>query len=316
MTLSNNGNAFKKPLWILFAILVGHQIINAAAFPVAKIGLFQFDPLVYAFYRFLFCTLGYLPFLIFIRRQTPIARKDRWKIFGIGLLLIPFNQVLFLIGQKMTSAGHASVLFATTPIFVYLLAIKFLGEKLTAVRSTGILIALTGVMIILFSGKIRFGSEYLIGDLLVLVAVMAWAAAMVAGKPLASRYGAFRVMGTALGYGSLVYMPFGMIMAVRYDYQNINYQGWLSIVYMAVVVSIFGYVIWYWVLKYLEASQVAVLQNIQPVAATAMAAVMLGEPITPNLIVGGIIVIGGVILAQVRTGGKVLAFDDKVIISK
>ncbi len=316
MPVSDNGNSFKGPLWLLFAILVGHQIINAAAFPVAKIGLFQFDPLVYAFYRFLFCTLGYLPFLIFIRHKTPIARKDRLKIFGIGLLLIPFNQVLFLMGQKMTSAGHASLLFATTPVFVYLLAIKFLGEKLTAIRSTGILIALTGVLVILFSGRIRFGSEYLIGDLLVLVAVMAWAAATVAGKPLASRYGAFRVMGTGLVYGSLVYMPFGLIVAVRYDYQNINYQGWLSIVYMAVVVSIFGYVVWYWVLKYLEASQVAVLQNIQPVAATALAAMMLGEPITPTLIVGGIIVIGGVILAQVRIGGKALTFDDKVITSK
>ena len=123
-------------------------------------------------------------------------------------------------------------------------------------------------------------------------------------------------MGTGLVYGSLVYMPFGLIVALRYDYQYINYQGWLSIVYMAVVVSIFGYVIWYWVLKYLEASQVAVLQNIQPVAATALAAVMLGEPITPNLIVGGIIVIAGVVLAQIRNGGKVMAFDDKVITSK
>jgi drug/metabolite transporter (DMT)-like permease len=309
---SNNPvNVFKGPLWLLYTILVVHQIINAAAFPVAKIGLAQFDPLVYAFFRFLFCTLGYLPFLILNGNKTAIARGDRLKIFGIGLLLIPFNQVLFLVGQKLTSAGHASLLFATTPVFVYVLAIRFLKERLIFLRSLGIFIALGGVAIILFSGRIRFGQEFLVGDLLVLLAVMAWAGATVAGKPLASRYGAFRVMGTAMVYGSLVYMPFGFIFALHSDYQGVNHIGWLSILYMAVVVSIFGYVVWYWVLKFLEASQVAVLQNIQPVIATALAAVFLGEPVTLTLIVGGIIVIAGVILSQLRPGVFRWLFVDK-----
>lgn len=307
----NSANKFKGPLWSLYTILVVHQIVNAAAFPVAKVGLAQFDPLVYAFFRFSFCTLGYLPFLILNGATVKIPRADRLKIFGIGLLLVPLNQLLFLTGQKLTSAGHASLLFATTPIFVYMLAIRFLKEKLTTLRSLGILVALSGVLIILFSGGIRFGLEFLEGDLLVLMAVMAWAGATVAGKPLASRYGAFRVMGTAMVYGSLVYMPFGVVIALHADYSAANYIGWLSIVYMAIVVSIFGYVVWYWVLKFLEASQVAVLQNIQPIIATALAAMFLGEPVTVTLVTGGIIVIAGVVLSQLKPGLFRWPFDDK-----
>lgn len=288
------------PVWLLFSILTVHQIFTAATFPVAKIGLAQFDPLVYAFYRFLFCSLAFIPILIRQNVKSKISGPDKWKLFWIGMLLIPFNQVLYLIGQKMTSAGHASLMFATVPVFVYILAIKYLNEKMSVLRSLGIIVALVGVMIVLFSGKLKFGQEYLTGDLLILVAVIAWAIATVVGKPLATKYGAFRTTGTALVFGSLVYLPFGAIWAIRFDYSSVNYIGWLSVLYMAIVVSVIIYVAWYWILKYLAASRVAVLQNVQPIIATALAAIMIGETVTASFIIGGIIVIFGVVLSQIR----------------
>ncbi len=289
-----------RPLWFVFGVLVFHQVISACAFPFAKIGLNQLDPLVYAFYRFAISSAIYIPVLFRQNRKSKIVRRDHLKLFGIGLLLIPINQLVFLIGQSLTSAGHSSLLFATTPVFIYLLAIFFLNEKATLLRSVGIIVALIGVYIILSGGNIRFGREYFLGDILVLLAVVAWAAATVMGKPLARRYGAFRVTGSALVYGSLVYLPFGLYQALRADYSAVNWQGWFSVGYMAIVISTGAYVLWYWVLKYLEASRAAIMQNLQPIVATAVAAFLLSEPITGSLILGGVIVIGGVILTEIR----------------
>lgn len=221
------------------------------------------------------------------------------KIILAGLIIIPFNQVLYLLGQSKTSAAHSSLLFATIPIFLYILAILFLNEKPTFRRTIGILVASTGVFIILGGGKVEFGSEYLTGDLLILIAVLAWAIGTVILKPMAVKYGAFRVTGLALVSGSIVYFPYGLYKALEYSTLSITIIGWLSIFYMAVMVSIIAYFLWYWTLKYMEASRIAALHNIQPIIATIVAAFLLGEIISGTFVLGGCIAIAGVILTEI-----------------
>ncbi len=297
--MSDDSIISKKPLWFLYSMVLLHQLLGSLAFPFAKIGLNEIDPFVYAFFRFGLSTIILLPILYFLHKKQKIIWKDRLKIIGAGLIIIPFNQVLFLIGQSKTSASHSSLLFATIPIFLYVLAIIFLKEKATIRRTIGIIIATGGVFIILSGGNIEFGSEYLIGDLLILIAVLAWAVGTIILKPMAVKYGAFRVTGLALIYGSLVYFPYGFNRTINYPMANISINGWLSIVYMAVFVSIVAYFLWYWTLKYMEASRVAVLHNIQPIIATIVAALILGEIISGTFILGGCIAIAGVILTEI-----------------
>ncbi len=276
-----------------------HQVLAAFAFPFAKIGLNEIDPYVFAFFRFTLSTMVLIPILYFLHKKQKIIWKDRIKIIIAGLTIIPFNQLLFLIGQSKTSAAHSSLLFATIPIFLYILAIIFLGEKVTFRRSTGILVASGGVFIILSGGKVEFGVEYLVGDLIILIAVFAWAVGTVIIKPLAIKYGAFRVIGLALTYGSIVYFPYGLFKVFNNSLTNITLIGWSSIIYMAIIMSIVAYFLWYWVLKYMEASRIAVLHNIQPIIATAVAAVLLGEIISGTFVLGACIAVGGVVLTEI-----------------
>lgn len=229
-----------------------------------------------------------------------MPKKDHIRIFLIGILVIIFNQALFIFGQSMTSASHSSLLFATLPIFIYGLAIIFLGEKPTIRRTAGILIAAVGVYIILAGGKVRFGAEYLVGDAFVLMAVVAWAVATVMVKPLAIKYGAFRVIGLALVYGSVVYAPCGLYRALQHDFSGVTWVGWVSLAYLVLIISILAYFLWYWVLKYMEASRLAVIQNIQPIIASAVAVVLLSETISRAFVIGGIVVITGVILTEIK----------------
>jgi drug/metabolite transporter (DMT)-like permease len=286
--------------WFLYLVIIIQQVLAAMAFPVARLGLNDIDPFVYAFFRFAISSIIYIPILLYLRRNGKIQFSDNLKIFLIGIILILLNQVVFLVGQSKTTAGHSSLLFATIPIFVYILAIIFLNEKATIRRTLGILIAAGGVYIILSNGAVGFGGEFLLGDLLVLGAVIAWAVCTVMAKPLIEKYGAFRVVGLALVYGSFVYLPYGLYRTMSVELSAISGRAWFSIFYLAGGVSVLAYFLWYWVLKYMEASRLAVVQNIQPVMAIAVASVMLAETISRHFVIGGIIVLFGVILNELK----------------
>jgi len=115
--MSANSVISRRPLWFLYSMVLLHQLLAAFAFPFAKLGLNELDPLVYAFFRFSLSSMIFLPILYFLHNKQLIIRKDRLKIIIAGLIIIPFNQVLFLVGQSKTSASHSSLLFATIPTF-------------------------------------------------------------------------------------------------------------------------------------------------------------------------------------------------------
>jgi len=293
------GSSVKKSFGLLILALLGQQFLGALTFPVARFGLDIIEPFTFAFYRFVISSVVLLSIVRFTRYEKPIEKKDYLKIVGIGFLIIPFNQLMYLYGQSLTGAGHASLLFATTPIWIFLAALIHLKERLVLRRAVGIVIALTGVIVIMTTGAIKISTEYLWGDLIVLVAVWAWAYYTILGKPLVRKYGALRVTAYALASGSALYFPFGLYFASRFDYSATSTAGWLSVLYVALGVSVVAYVLWYWVLKYLEASRIAVYHNLQPIIATFVAWLWLGEQPGLAFIFGGVVVLIGVIVAEV-----------------
>jgi len=213
-------------------------------------------------------------------------------------VIILFNQTLYLYGQKLTTASHAALLFSTTPIFVYLMAIPRLGESWSYVKGAGIGLAVIGSAIIVFENGLEFDYNILKGDLIIMVPVVAWAYYTVWGKPLVEKYGAFRVTAYALGSGTLAYFPFGLYRLIAADMTRVDTYGWLSILYLALITSVFGYSVWYWLLKYMEASRASVMVNVQPVIAGILGFYILGETITIQFVIGGVIILAGVAVTQ------------------
>ena len=284
--------------FLLISALVLQQLFGGLTFPISKYGLEQIEPFTFAFYRFVI-SAAILFVIVRMRSHTlPISRPDRWRIVGLGVLIIPFNQAMYLYGQRLTAAGHGALLFATSPLWIFLAAVIHLREKLFWRRVVGIVIGIAGVVTIMWAGAKHFGSHYLMGDIIILIAVLAWVYYTILGKPLARKYGALRVTAYALGSGTLLYIPFGLYRALEFNYAHVTMGGWLAVLYLATGTSVLSYVLWYWVLKYMEASRIAVFQNLQPVLAAAVAYVMLGEEITLNFVVGSIIALAGVIIAE------------------
>jgi drug/metabolite transporter (DMT)-like permease len=178
------------------------------------------------------------------------------------------------------------------------LAIIHLKERPHWRRTLGVVIATAGVLGILWSGLADVGTEYLLGDLIILVSVAAWGYYTVLGKPLVRKYGALRITAYALAFGSALYLPFGSYFAINYDYSQANIYAWGSVVYMSIGLSVIVYVMWYWLLKHLDASRIAVYHNVQPIIASAVAYFYLGEPLSTGFVIGGLVVVSGVIVTE------------------
>ena len=295
---SKNNSADKTSTGFVVGVLVFQQTMAALAFPISKYGLKIIEPFTFGFYRFIVSSLVLLAINRFLNHSIPIEKKDYWKIWGLGILIIPLNQLAYLYGQSMTSSGHGAILFATTPIWIFLIAQFILKEKLIIRRAIGIVIAVIGVIVLMTGGAVKLGTEYLFGDLLILLAVLTWAFYTIFGKELVRKYGAIRITAYALSSGTVLYIPFGAYFASKLDYAAVTTGGWMAVLYMAVGTSVIAYGLWYWALKYMDASRMAVFHNIQPVIATIVAYIWLGEPLGIEFIVGGVIVLGGVILAE------------------
>jgi len=301
--VKRHGEGDISPAFV-FSVLLVQQTIGALCFPISKYGLEYIDAFVFAFYRFVISSIVLFAFVKLKRHAIPIDRKDYPKIIGLGALIIPFNQTLYLWGQSMTAAGHGAFLFATVPIWIFLLAITYLKEKATWQRTLGVLVALAGVIIIMTSGETEVSREYLLGDVIILVAVVAWAGYTVFGKPLVQKYGALRVTAYSLISGSIIYFPYGLYVSVRFDHSSPPLAAWGSVLFMAIGTSFVAYVLWYWVLKHMEASRIAVLNNFQPVLASVVAYFWLGEPLGATFIVGGLVILAGVLVAEWKRSKK------------
>jgi len=294
-----------SPATVVISALLLHQLLSALTFPIAKFGLDLIEPFTFAFYRFVVSSLVLMAIVRMQKNNLPIVRKDYIKIIGLGFLIIPFNQVVFLYGQSLTAAGHGALLFATVPIWVFLAALIHLKERFIIRRAVGVVVGLIGVIVVMTSGSIEIGNKYLVGDAIIIVAVVAWAYYTIWGKPLVEKYGALRITAYTLTSGSVLYFPFGLYQAINFDYSGVTFGAWLSVLYVALGTSVVAYVLWYWALGQRDASKVVVYQNIQPVIAAAVAYVFLGEPIGWSFVIGGAIVLTGVIITEVERDNHV-----------
>lgn len=287
--------------WVLFSVAAIQQILMSGTYISARYVLQQIDPFAVAFLRFVLAAAILYPIgLIFSRQPNaiPITTRDKKLIVILGLVIIIGNQTMYLCGQKLTSAAHGALLFSITPMLVYIMAMRHLKETWSHWRGIGIVLTVWGSALIVFGDSNHLNHGTIAGDMIIIIAVIAWAIYTVYGKPLVEKYGAFRVTAYALASGTVFYLPFGLYRLVTADMSQVDSYGWIAIVYMAIITSVIGYSVWYWLLKYMEASRAVVLTSIQPIAAGLLGIYLLKEPLTPVFITAGLVVITGVVITQ------------------
>ena len=213
---------------------------------------------------------------------------------GLGFFGFSVYNVTLNAGEIGVTAGAASFLIASAPVFIALLAAGLLGERLTAWGWGGIFVSFLGVALISLGDEA--GLRFNAWALLVLVAAIATAIYSVMQKGYLKKYGALRFTTYAIWAGTtlmLVYTP-GLFS----DLQTASAEATWAIVYMGLFPGAIGYVCWSYVLSRLPASVAGSYLYFIPALATLIAWVWLGEVPGWSALIGGVLVIIGVIVVN------------------
>lgn len=294
---------------LLLPALGLNVLIASGTFLVAKAAVREIPPLTLALLRFVLATAVLWPLTRALRPGVRIAREDRGRILLLGVLAIPLNQGLFLLGMKWASASHASLLYGLTPAFVALATAVATRVAPGPRTAAGIVLAFAGVLVLMLQRGLHFDRHSVAGDAIVLVAVIAWALYLAAARGVILRYGPLVVTSEALAVGTLTYLPIGIVAAWRFDPHSVTPSGWAGLAYLAWLTSGVNYVIWFWGIEHIRPTSIALLTNLQPVVTAVMAWALLHEALPPGFALAAALVLGGVWLAQSGRSGAAPRLD-------
>jgi drug/metabolite transporter (DMT)-like permease len=278
-------------------LMLAHVSITGCGYVIVKLGLGEFDPLPFAFWRFV-TGLAALGIIVLVLRCWPKIEKGDWpRVIALALLAVPVNQLVYLIGMRWTVPSHASLLYGATAAFALLMSAAAGYEKLRVYKFVAIALALAGLAIVMLQpGTSVLDHEHLFGDILVFCAVIFWAGYTVVAKPIVKKYGALPLTTFCLILGTLMVLPFVVPAALAADYSRVTKIGVFAVIYSGVMLTAVAYTIWFALVKLIDPSQVAILTAPQPIVATTISSIVIGEVIGLPLVLGGVLVIGGVVM--------------------
>jgi drug/metabolite transporter (DMT)-like permease len=268
---------------------------------VTKLGVASLDGFALALLR----TIASIPFAVLIialmRLPLPWRGRDKLLIVGVGITGVIGFPVLFTLGVALTTAGHAAVVTAATPIFVGLL--ESLVSRVLPTRRwwIGVTIAFAGAVILIAEaiGLEGSGATWQ-GDLLVAAGGLAAASSFVMGARLTPRYGAVGVTMWGVVIATVTLLPFLGAVYGSVDWAAVQPAGWFAVVYLSAGSTIVAYITWIYALSRGGIARMSVYQFFLPVVGVAFAAIFLAEPLTPPLLVATVVILVGVGLVQRR----------------
>jgi drug/metabolite transporter (DMT)-like permease len=295
---SSNGTAHLPSSFILAISLAAMLAMWSFNYVAGKTALRYFDGLTLAVFRIEIAGAIFLPIYFLRKKRSVLRRRDVWTLSYLGWLLCA-NQLFFTVGLAYTTSGHSAMILAIGPILVLLLARAMRIEALTAGKIVGMALAFTGAIILAAENGFDLRrSPTLSGDLLTLLGTTCFTFYAVFSKRVASKYDSIEMNAVNCFASAAVLLPLAALRAAHFDWKSIPWEGWMGLVYMAAISSVAAYTLFYWALRYMEASRVAAVNYFQPVGAILVAAIFLGEAPTRYLLLGGVLILLGVYLAE------------------
>ncbi|WP_206340353.1 EamA family transporter [Blastococcus litoris] len=245
--------------------------------------------------RFLLAGLVLLTALLLLRGRAAFAmtRPQLVTAAVTGLFLLVGGNGLVAVAEQDVDSGLAALLIAGTPLWVVLLR-ALLRDRPSGATVAGLLIGLVGVAVLLLPG-VRGAAE--LGPLLlVCLSSLLWSVGTVLAtrRPMPADPFAATVVEMAVGGTAMVALGSLGGEWGRLELSGTEPSSWVAFAYLVLVGSVLGYSAYVWLLARAPLSLATTYAYVNPAVAVALGAIFLAEPLTPNVLVGGVVIIGAV----------------------
>ena len=232
---------------------------------VGKITLTHFTALTLASFRLQISALVLLSLYFSRRNRTPLNRRDLWTFAYLGFFGYAINQGGFVTGLSLTTSEHSVIIVALGPILILAMARAMGLETLTPGKVFGMLISFCGVILLETDSGSPLHSPLLLGDLISLAGTLGYSIYTVLAKRVARTYDTISINAFSATVGAIVWLPVALRQGGRLNWAGVGLPGWAGLLYMVLFSSVGGYLLFYWLLRHMEASRVVVVNYFQPV---------------------------------------------------
>jgi drug/metabolite transporter (DMT)-like permease len=310
------------------AFLVTNLIWGAAG-PVIKYTLDYIPPFTFLFLRFLIASLVLLPYTIIKLHEVKVPAKDFFNLFLLGI----FSQtaiILVFVGLKYTTSLDSTIISIITGALTLYAGHYFYKEKVSKSLKIGVAITFIGTLVVILEPYFTAGqdtasvNERMLGNILVFLYNLTWVIYVIWSKmsmgepskllkktlsfihikPMSKKYSPALIVAITMYVGLITMVPLalmentGYFGPVSFNLASLDIRGVLGLFYMALFSSIVAYFLNQWALEHGKVSDSVVISYLGPIFAFPVAFFLLGEMPNTSLLIGTVIVVAGVVIAE------------------
>lgn len=234
------------------------------------------------------------------------GRRQRWsavRSYWLGGVLYAGDLVLAFGAFRVTSVASATVIGALAPIFIALGASRWFGERFGGREALFASLSFVGVGMVAV-GSVGSSAWNPMGDLMALGSAVSWTAYWLFSKRARLNVSALEYMATATLVAAIVVIAVTAIGGVSLAPPQGTDRIWLWVVVL--IPGTLGHLMVAWSHRHLEAWRSSLITQCQPVVASILAWLLLEQPLTPLVIVGGLLVVAatGAIVVRSARGSR------------
>ena len=275
----------------LLSSTLGGTVAATTRFVVADV-----DPLTLGALRFGGAFLVLLPVVCALRQPWPRGR-DWLAVVLLGGVYFCVYQVLYNFAFAYTSAAHGSMVGATLALMTMAVAALFGVERLGARKTAGVLVATGGVALALAAGLAVAPEGAWRGDLIMLAGIFCWACYNIWSRPFIARASPLTFLVGGMGVGAVLLVAVAIARGGLDTVAAFRAGAWAAVAYMALLATPVALWLWIFALDRATPTRVASTMAMHPISASILAAVIVGEPIGLDLVVGVVAILAGIAIA-------------------
>ncbi len=284
-----------KPVTLIsFGAMLLLALMWGLSIPATKLGLSSTPPLTLTALRYAVA----VPFmLLLLIGKKPLPWKAVPTVAMLGIIGIGLGQVAQTIGVNGTSASVGTILSATIPLFIVIFATYRLKQPIMIIQICGVATAFIGIVVVAFENTSSDITTTFAGPVWIQISAIAVAFYYVWSVELTLKYGTVVVVTWSTFFGLLAMIP----LAAWETYQapfTLTAVSFGAAAYLGLIVSVAGLFLWISILKNVPAPVAASIQYLQPVFGIIASAILFGDNIGLQFLLGVSLILAGLALTM------------------